>query len=270
MNFFQSLKSSWRTNNSLVCVGLDPDLNRIPACVPRGGTAMFNFNKKVIDATADLVCAFKPQIAHYSAYGAEDQLIKTISYIHENYPSIPVILDAKRGDIGSTATKYAQEAFERYEVDAVTVNPYLGFDSVEPFVKYKNKGIIVLCRTSNPSAPDFQDCAVDGKKLYIRVAEKVINEWNANGNCLMVVGATYPNELSEIREIARDMPLLVPGAGAQGGDIKQAILNGKSSDKTGLIVSSSRKILYASAGEDFAEAARQETSNLRNEINLYR
>ena len=270
MHFHEALKANWKNKNSLICVGLDPDLEKFPAFLPRHTNQIFDFNKAIIDATADLVCAFKPQIAFYSAYGAEAQLSKTIDYIHKEHPGIPVILDAKRGDIGSTATKYAEEAFKRYKADAVTVNPYLGFDSVAPFLKYEDKGIIILCRTSNPSAPDFQDLLVDGKKLYLRVAEKIVNEWNCNGNCSMVIGATYPNELQQIRALAPEIPFLVPGSGAQGGNVQEAVSNGIDEEGTGIILSSSRSILYASDRPNSAEAAKAEALALKNAANRHR
>ena len=231
---------------------------------------IFQFNKAIIDATADLVCAYKPQFAHYAAYEAEDQLERTIEYIHRNYPGVPVILDSKRGDVGNTAERYAIEAFERYGADAVTVNPYLGGDSLEPFLKHEDKGVIILCRTSNPGARDLQDLEVGGRKLYHVVAELAARQWNSRGNCLLVVGATYPRELAEVREIVGDMPFLVPGVGAQGGDVDQAVQNGQTADGTGLIISSSRAILYASSGEDFAAAARKATMTLREQINRSR
>ena len=190
--FIEKLRSAWVTNNSLLCVGLDPDLKKFPQVVRNSPHPIFEFNRKIIDATSDLVCAFKPQIAYYSAQQAEDQLLMTIDYIRNKYPNLPIILDAKRNDIGSTAEMYATEAFDRYGADAVTVSPYLGKDSLEPFLKRKDKGVIVLCRTSNPGAGDLQDLICDGKKLYEVVAQKCASEWNQNKNILLVVGATYP------------------------------------------------------------------------------
>jgi orotidine-5'-phosphate decarboxylase len=216
------------------------------------------------------VCAYKPQFAHYAAYEAEDQLERTIEYIHRTYPGIPVILDAKRGDVGSTAEKYAIEAFERYGADAVTVNPYLGGDSLQPFLRHADKGVIVLCRTSNAGARDLQDLDVGGRKLYMAVAELAATRWNGNGNCLLVMGATYPQELAQVRAITGNMPFLVPGAGAQGADIREAVRNGQSAAGTGLIVSSSRAILHASSGTDFASAARAAAVALRDAINAGR
>jgi orotidine-5'-phosphate decarboxylase len=268
--FIARLTAAARRNNSLVCVGLDPELERLPARVRTASAPFFEFNKCIIDATADLACCYKPQFAHYAALGAEDQLLATIRYIHERHPGLPVILDSKRGDIGSTAVKYAQESFERYEADAVTVNPYLGFDSVEPYLKWADRGVIILCRTSNPGARDFQDLDSGGRRLYRHVAERVAQHWNAAGNCMLVIGATYPQELAEIRAVVGDLPFLVPGVGAQGGDVAAAVRAGRTPDGMGLVLNSSRGILYASSGNDFEAAARAATLALRDEINLYR
>ena len=268
--FISQLKDSWARSDSLVCVGLDPEIERFPGAVTGHPSPIFQFNRAIIDATADLVCAYKPQFAHYAAYEAEDQLERTIEYIHRFYPGVPVILDAKRGDVGNTAERYAIEAFERYGADAVTVNPYLGGDSLEPFLKHEDKGVVILCRTSNPGARDVQDLEMGNRKLYHRIAELAAKSWNSRGNCLLVVGATYPRELAEVREIVGDMPFLVPGVGAQGGDVDQAVRSGQTPDGTGLIISSSRSILYASAGEDFGSAARRAAATLREQINLSR
>jgi orotidine-5'-phosphate decarboxylase len=269
-NFIEAISSTWQERNSLVCVGLDPDISKIPTHLRGLKNPLFQFNKAIVDTTADLVCAFKPQIAYYSARGAETDLELTIRYIHGNHPGIPVILDAKRGDIGPTAEKYGEEAFDRYGADAVTVNPYLGGDTLKPFLDRSERGVIVLCRTSNPGARDIQDLEVDGRKLYQIIADKARNQWNYNGNVLLVVGATFPRELKEIRSIAGDMPFLVPGIGAQGGDVEAAVTNGKTGGGAGMIINSSRGIIYASGGEDFAEAARKATLALRDEINRYR
>ncbi len=270
--FLEQLAACWSRSDSLVCVGLDPEIERFPRQVAEHPSPIFHFNKAIIDATADLVCAYKPQFAHYAAYEAEDQLERTIEYIHRAYPGVPVILDSKRGDIGNTAERYAIEAFERYGADAVTANPYLGGDSLEPFLRREDRGVVVLCRTSNPGARDLQDLAVGdgGRRLYHIVAEMAAARWNTRGNCLLVVGATYPQELAEIRQIVGDMPLLVPGVGAQGGDVAQVVRNGQTRAGTGLLVSSSRGILYASAGDDFASAARSAALSLRNQINVHR
>ncbi len=268
--FIQQLREAWARNDSLVCVGLDPEIERLPASIAAEPSPIFQFNKAIIDATADLVCAYKPQFAHYAVYEAEDQLERTIEYIHRVYPGIPVILDSKRGDVGNTAERYALEAFERYAADAVTVNPYLGGDSLEPFLKYENKGVVILCRTSNPGARDVQDLQVGSRRLYHVIAELIAQRWNTRGNCMMVVGATYPRELAEIREIAGEVPFLVPGVGAQGGDVAQAVQNGRTPSGTGLVISSSRAILYASPGPDFTTAAREATATLRDQINASR
>jgi orotidine-5'-phosphate decarboxylase len=268
--FIDQLKRAWQSSDSLVCVGLDPEIERFPPHIAEHASPVFQFNKAIIDATADLVCAYKPQFAHYAAYEAEDQLERTIEYIHRSYPGVPVILDSKRGDVGNTAERYAIEAFERYGADAVTVNPYLGGDALEPFLKHADKGVIILCRTSNPGAGDVQDLEIGGRRLYHIIAELAARRWNARGNCLLVVGATYPRELAEVRRIVGDMPFLVPGVGAQGGDVALAVQNGQTATGTGLIISSSRGILYASSGEDFASAARRATLALRDQINLSR
>jgi len=268
--FVGRLYAAARQQQSLLCVGLDPEPEKIPAHVRSLPRPVFEFNRRIIDATAPYACCFKPQFAHYAALGAEDELLATIRYIHEQHPGLPVILDSKRGDIGSTAAKYAQESFERYGADAVTVNPYLGFDSVEPYFKWKDRGVIVLCRTSNPGARDFQDLLSDGKPLYRHVAERVAGSWNAGGQCLLVIGATYPKELAEVRAIVGDVPFLVPGVGAQGGDVAAAVRAGRTSDGLGLVLNSSRGILYAGDGEGFADAAREAARKLRDEINQYR
>ncbi len=268
--FIDNLNASWNRSDSLVCVGLDPEIERLPRDIAMQPSPIFQFNKAIIDATADLVCAYKPQFAHYAAYEAEDQLERTIEYIHRSYPGIPVILDSKRGDVGNTAQRYAIEAFERYGADAVTVNPYLGGDSLEPFLQYEDKGVIILCRTSNPGGRDLQDLDVGGRKLYQVVADMAARQWNSRGNCSLVVGATQPRELAEVREIVGKMPFLVPGVGAQGGDVAAAVTNGQTTDGTGLIISSSRAILYAGADENFSTAARAATEALRDQINASR
>jgi orotidine-5'-phosphate decarboxylase len=270
MRFIEKLKNAWQKNNSLVCVGLDPDLSRFPQHLERNAESIFRFTKEIIDATHDLVCAYKPQIAYFSAVSAERQLEQTIEYIAANYPHIPVILDAKRGDIGSTAEMYAAEAFARYRADAVTINPYMGHDSAEPFLRHADRGVVLLCRTSNKGAGDLQDLLVNGAPIYEHVARMISEEWNANGNCLLVVGATWPSQMTRIRNLVGDMPFLVPGVGAQGGDVEALVKAGQTADGTGLIISSSRAILYAGSGVDFAAAARAETLKLRDTINEYR
>ncbi len=268
--FIEQLERAWDVNGSLVCVGLDPEIERFPPQVVDQASPIFQFNKAIIDATADLVCAYKPQFAHYAAYEAEDQLERTIDYIQSTYPGIPVILDSKRGDVGNTAERYAIEAFERYHADAVTVSPYLGGDSMEPFLKYEDKGVIILCRTSNPGAGDLQDLEVGDRRLFHIVADLAARRWNTRGNCALVVGATYPRELAEVREIVGNMPFLVPGVGAQGGDVAQAVRSGQTAAGAGLVISSSRSILYASSGEDFVSAALEATLKLRDQINASR
>lgn len=270
MTFIERLRGAWESQNSLLCVGLDPRMDRLPASLRSQPDAFFAFNKTIIDATADAVCAFKPQFAYYAGERAESALERTIAYIHDRYPAIPVILDVKRGDIGTTADQYVREAFDRYGADAATVNPYMGGDTVQPFLDRADRGTIILCRTSNPGAIDFQDLEADGKKLYQHVATRAAREWNTNNNALLVVGATYPRELGEIRSIVGDMPLLVPGIGAQGGDVAQCVKNGQTVDGTGLLVNSSRGIIYAGDGVDFASAAAHAAHALRDDINRYR
>ncbi len=271
MSFADKLAAAWKSTNSLVCVGLDPEPKKFPDRFRDAPGGIFEFNKAIIDATREFACAYKPQFAHYAAHAAETQLEHTIDYIKATAPNAVVILDSKRGDIGSTAEQYALEAFDRYDADAVTVNPYLGRDSVEPFLKHADRGVIILCRTSNPGARDLQDLHVGpGKKLFQHVAETVAKEWNSAGNCMLVVGATYPDELADIRGRVGDLPFLVPGVGAQGGDVAKAMAAGKTQAGTGLVISSSRAILYASSGADFAEAAHRTAKDLRDSINAHR
>jgi orotidine-5'-phosphate decarboxylase len=273
MSFIRQLQTAWQSSDSLLCIGLDPDLQRFPASLASGNDNIFSFNRAIIDATHDLVCAYKPQIAYFSALGAERQLEQTIAYIKSSYPHIPVILDAKRGDIGSTATQYAREAFVRYQVDAVTVNPYMGFDSVQPFLDYQDKGVIILCKTSNSGASQLQELQLSGQDsepVYEYIARLVAKEWNFNHNCLLVMGATWPQQVARVRNIVGDMPFLVPGAGAQGGDIASIVQAGQTVAGHGLVISASRSILYASANDDFAEAARTQAAALKNAINKYR
>ena len=270
MNFMQSLKRAWAANNSLVCVGFDPEPSRFPAHLRDHPDAVFEFCRAIVNATGDLVCAFKPQIAHFAALSAEDALERLIAHAHAMFPHVPVILDAKRGDIGSTAQHYVTEAFERYEADAVTLSPYLGRDSIQPFLDRADKGVILLCHTSNPGASDLQDLDVGGMPLYQHVAKLVAQEWNANGNCALVTGATWPEQLAEVRALVGDIPLLVPGIGAQGGDVEAVMRHGRTVDGNGLMINSSRAILYAGNGEDFAQASRAATLELRDSINRYR
>ncbi|ENO83937.1 orotidine-5'-phosphate decarboxylase [Thauera linaloolentis] len=270
MHFMTALKAAWQQRDSLLCVGLDPDPDRFPAHLQGRPDAIFEFCRQVVDATADLVCCFKPQIAYFAARRAEDQLEALIEHIHARHPGTPVVLDAKRGDIGSTAEQYAVEAFERFKADAITVNPYMGRDSVDPYLTYPDKGVILLCRTSNPGGSDLQFLEVGGIKLYEHVARLVAQDWNASGNCGLVVGATFPAEIARVRELTGDMPLLVPGIGAQGGDIAATVAAGRTADGCGLMINSSRAILYAGKGEDFAAAARQAALDTRAAINAHR
>lgn len=267
MAFLSQLDASWTASGSMLCVGLDPDLTRMP--FPLDGThdATEHFCRAIIDATADLVCAFKPQIAYFSSQGAEQALERVCRYIRETYPDVTLILDAKRGDIGSTAEHYAEEAFGRYGAHAVTVSPYLGTDSVAPYFEHGG-GVIALCRTSNPGGDEIQSLVADGRPVYAHVAELVAGEWSKLGDCGLVVGATYPAELADVRAIAPDLPLLVPGVGAQGGDARAVVEYGAGAAGRGLIVSSSRAILYASNGTDFADAARAEAERTVADLRL--
>ena len=272
MNFINKLSAAWTANNSLLCVGLDPDLAKLPAELRDLPDGITTFCTRIIDATADLACAFKPQIAYFAALGAEKQLEDICRYVRENYPHIPLILDAKRGDIGATATQYAREAFERYGADAVTVNPYMGEDSLDPYLAWKDRGVIILCRTSNSGGSDLQFLNTDGEPLYQRVARLVADKWNKNGQCALVVGATFPEELAQVRAIVGDMPLLVPGIGAQGGDIAATVGAGQTANGMGMMISSSRAIIYATPqdGEDWADAARRVAIETRDAINQHR
>ncbi len=291
MNFLQKLEASIAKNNSLLCIGLDTDRKKIPKHL---NGDVFAFNKAVIDATYDIVSSYKLNSAYYEAGGTDgiEMLKKTIQYIQHQYTSISVILDAKRADIGLTSEQYAKAVFDYINTDAVTINPYLGLDSVEPFLKREEKGIILLCRTSNPGAKDFQDLQVYSSSdppapyrsgtgpaggesrrtipLYMKVAEKIIEWGKKYKNCLMVIGATYPNEMKRIRELTPDMFFLVPGIGAQGGDLEKTLQAGLRNDKSGLIIHSSRTIIYASTDTDFAEKAREKAIEIRDAINLFR
>ena len=266
MTFHQRLHEVWQGTNSLVCVGIDPELEKIPSHLHRSAEPLFEFGKGIVDGTAPYVCAFKPQAAHFAAAGAEAQLAKLIAYIRADYPHIPVILDAKRGDVGSTAALYAKEAFERYEADAVTVNPYLGYESLAPYLGYEDKGVIVLCRTSNPGSDWIQGVKIANEPLYLAVARQV-RQWDQNGQCMLVTGATYPEELGNVRAAIGDMPLLVPGVGAQGGDVEAVLACGLDSRGQGLCISSSRGIIYAGSGEDFGAEAGRAAADLARQIN---
>ena len=274
MGFYSRLNEAWVANNSLLCVGLDPDLTKIPQTLrdtaKDGVDQIETFCKQIIDATGDLVCAFKPQIAYFAAYGAETQLENICAYIRQRFPKVVLILDAKRGDIGDTAKLYAREAFVRYGADAVTVNPYLGTDSLSPFLTIPEKGTIVLCRTSNAGSSEFQSLVVDGEPLYLRVARTAADTWRAIGECALVVGATFPDELARVRAIVGDMPILVPGIGAQGGDIAAVVNVGRDTNSLGLIINSSRAILYADSSKSFADSARKVAIETRDEINRAR
>jgi orotidine-5'-phosphate decarboxylase len=252
--FYDLLQQRWHESGSMICVGLDPDPDRFPAFILEQEHPIFTFCQAIIDNTQSWVCAFKPQIAHFSALGAEDELEMVIDYLKEFYPEIPVILDAKRGDIGSTAEKYAMEAFERYGADALTLNPYLGPDSIEPYLKYDDKGLFVLCHTSNPGAATLQTLKSDGKPLYMHVADMCM-DLNKEDQLGLVVGATQIDVLKAVRDRVGDMPILVPGVGEQGGDIKQVIAAGKDAQGFGLVINASRSVLYASPDKDFAKAA---------------
>jgi len=267
MTFLDMLRDAATRNQSMLCVGLDPEPTRFPAGMQGDAHKIYDFCAAIVDATADLVCAFKPQIAYFAAHGAEDQLERLMQHMRANAPRVPVILDAKRGDIGSTAEQYAREAFERYGADAVTLSPFMGFDSVEPYLRYPGKGAFLLCRTSNPGGDDFQNqrlASVDGQPLlYEHIARLAQGPWNKNGQLGLVVGATYPAEIERVRAIAPQVPLLIPGVGAQGGDAAATVRAGWRQDGP-IIVNSSRAILYASNGADFATAARHEAQRTRN------
>lgn len=268
--FNQQLQSAWASQGSMLCVGFDPDPRRLPPALQGKPEGIFEFCREIADATADLVCAFKPQFAYFASQRAEAQLEKLIKHLKEKHPHIPVILDSKRGDIGSTADHYALEAFERYGADAITVNPYMGFDTIEPYLKHAGKGVIVLCRTSNPGGSDLQflNVSSDGQPLYLHVAKLAAQQWNSSGQISLVVGATFPEEIAKVRAIVGEMPLLIPGIGAQGGDIDATVKAGAIPNKpgTGMIINSSRAILYASSGSDFAEAARAVALNTRDAL----
>jgi orotidine-5'-phosphate decarboxylase len=269
VTFRNRLAAAWAASDSLLCVGLDPDPSRFPDFVGQDAKSIQLFCSMIVDATADLVCAFKPQIAYFAAHGAEKALENVCNMIRRDHPR--VILDAKRGDIGDTAEMYAREAFDRYGADAVTVNPWLGTDSLEPFFARRDRGVFVLCRTSNPGSGELQGRRdASGEALYETVATRAATEWSKRAAVGLVVGATKPDELRRVREIVGDLPLLVPGVGAQGGDAATVVRNGATSDGTGLIVNSSRAVLYASDGDDFTSAARAVAMSLRDELNAAR
>ncbi len=276
MTFVAQLNTRWQQQQSLLCVGLDPDPSRFPKHLQERPRAIFEFCRDIVDATADLACSFKPQIAYFASCHAEDQLLELIQHIHQQHPGIPVILDAKRGDIGSTAEHYAREAFERYQADALTVSPYMGSDSLDPYLAYQDKGLFVLCRTSNPGGSDLQALRVPNPDsgelefLYETVARLCAHRWNRHGQLGLVVGATFPAELARVRSLIGDMPLLIPGVGAQGGDVAATVQAGRTKDTTGMLINSSRAILYAGNGEDFAQQARAVAIATRDSINAHR
>ena len=273
MTFTDMLRGATAQNDSMLCVGLDPEPARFPHAMRGDAHKIYDFCAAIVDATADLACSFKPQIAYFAAHRAEDQLERLMEHMRANAPHVPVILDAKRGDIGSTAEQYAKEAFERYGADAVTLSPFMGFDSVQPYLKFEGKGAFLLGRTSNPGGNDLQAqrlASVEGQPLmYEHVAQLAQGPWNKNGQLGLVVGATYPAEIERVREIAPTLPLLIPGVGAQGGDAVATVRAGLRAN--GMIaVNSSRAILYASSGDDFAAAAREAALTTRATLNAAR
>lgn len=273
MTFLDMLRAAQQRNGSMLCVGLDPEPARFPAGLRGDAGRIYDFCARITDATGDLAIAFKPQIAYFAAHAAEGQLEQLMRHLRANHPHVPVILDAKRGDIGSTAEQYAREAFERYGADAVTLSPFMGFDSVQPYLKYPDKGAFLLCRTSNPGGDDLQNqrlASVEGQPLlYEHVARLAQGPWNLNGQLGLVVGATYPAEIERVRAIAPTLPLLIPGVGAQGGDAVATVRAGWRADAP-IVVNSSRAILYASGGEDFAEAARAAAIRTRDVLQAAR
>ena len=273
MTFLEQLQDAQQRNGSMLCVGLDPDPARFPGPYQGDASRIYDFCARIADATADLVIAFKPQIAYFAAHGAEGQLEQLMAHLRSNAPHVPVILDAKRGDIGATAQQYAKEAFERYGADAVTLSPFMGFDSVQPYLTYPGKGAFLLCRTSNPGGDDLQNqqlASVDGQPLlYEHVARLAQGPWNTNGQLGLVVGATYPAEIERVRQVAPKMPLLIPGVGAQGGDAVATVRAGWRADAP-IVVNSSRAILYAGSGDDFAQAARRAAQRTRDELQAAR
>ncbi|GAC1370196.1 MAG: orotidine-5'-phosphate decarboxylase [Ktedonobacteraceae bacterium] len=275
-SFTVMLEQRWRRGN-FVCIGLDPEYARLPGVLRSSRSregALLAFGRAIVDATHDIVCAYKPNSAFYEAQGEEGlhALTRIVHYIKDNYPGTPVILDAKRADIGNTNQGYVTSAFDLLGVDAITVHPYPGKEALAPFLARKEKGIIVLAKTSNPGSGEFQDLPVgeDQEPLYQVVARNVARDWNANGNCALVVGATYPAELQRVRAIVGDLPILIPGIGAQGGDVAATVRAGKDSRGWGIIINSSRGIIYASGEPDFAQAARNATLQLNAEINEHR
>jgi orotidine-5'-phosphate decarboxylase len=275
MNFADQIRRAEQNNNSLLCVGLDPEPARFPGTWKGDASRIYDFCAAIVDATHDLAIAFKPQIAYFAANRAEEQLERLIAHIHSVAPEVPVILDAKRGDIGSTAEQYAREAFERYQADALTLSPFMGFDSIEPYLRYADKGLILLCRTSNPGGSDLQaQTLANGDVVYEHIARLVAGPWNRGGQLALVVGATFPAEIERVRALAPTLPLLIPGIGAQGGDARATVRAGwRGQDGrtvAPIIVNSSRAVLYASGGDDFAAAARRVALATRDELNAAR
>ena len=273
MSFADMLAGAERANDSMLCVGLDPDPARFPEPMRGDPMRIFDFCRSIVDATRDLVIAYKPQIAYFAAHRAEDQLERLIAHIHRTAPAVPVILDAKRGDMGSTAEQYARELFDRYRADAVTLSPFLGFDSIEPYLRHANKGVILLCRTSNPGGADLQEQRLEsGERLYERIARLAAGPWNTTGQVGLVVGATFPAEIARVRELAPRLPLLIPGIGAQGGDtaatVRAGWRGGAATTTAPIIVSSSRAVLYPAEarGADFALASRRAAEAARAEL----
>jgi orotidine-5'-phosphate decarboxylase len=273
MKFTDQLRRAERRNDSLLCVGLDPDPAKFPGTWKGDAGRIYDFCSAIVDATKDLVIAFKPQIAYFAGHRAEDQLERLMAHIKRVAPEVPVILDAKRGDIGPTAEQYAREAFERYQADAVTLSPYMGFDSIEPWLRYGDRGLFLLCRTSNPGGSDLQAqplaSVAGGELVYERVARLAQGDWNRSGQLGLVVGATFPGEIARVRELAPTLPLLIPGVGAQGGDAAATVRAGWRADAS-IVVNSSRAVLYASNGDDFASAARRAAQATRVELNAHK
>lgn len=272
MTFLETYTARVEAVNSLVCVGLDSEFEKLPAAVQNDDDPQFSFNQAIIDATHQFAVAYKLNSAFYEAWGDVGlrSLQRTMDYLHAAYPDIPTIDDAKRADIGNTNRGYVTAIFDQLGFDAVTLHPYLGREALQPFLDRTDKGCIILCRTSNPGSGELQDLVSDGKPIWQHVAERVANEWNANANCLLVVGATYPEEMRQIRRLTGQMTFLVPGIGAQGGDVEAVVTAGLNSEKKGMIINSSRGIIFASSGNDFAQAAAREARTLRASINQYR
>ncbi len=267
LSYADKLRAAWAAQDSMLCVGLDPDAKRYPAHLANDPDRALTFCKAIVDATAPYACAFKPQIAYFAAQGTETQLERLCAYIRSAYPAHVLVLDSKRGDIGDTAKQYAIEAYERYKADAVTVSPYMGYDTIAPYLAHAGKGVIVLCRTSNAGGSDFQSLNVGNDELlYERIARLAATQWNASGQLSLVVGATFPAELAKVRGIVGDMPLLVPGVGAQGGDVQATVTAGSDAAGYGMMINSSRAILYASSGSDFAQAAALVAQQTRDAI----